>query len=162
MVANDRRFALVLGGILLAAILILMGLIGRLSLRAEEHRPRPSGFVLPQKHKSTLTRSEQRGRVLYEYYCALCHGKRGAADGFNSFTLSKLPKKHTDATYMATLSDTQIQLIIREGGAALGLSPESPPWGGVLADREILDLTAFIRTLSRAGGEGKSHDAMGL
>ena len=152
MVVNDRRFVLVLCGILLVPLFILMGLTGRLSFSSEESGPRPSGFVLPQKHKSTLTRSEQRGRVLYEYYCALCHGKRGAADGFNSSTLDKLPKKHTDATYMATLSDTQIQLIIREGGPALGLSPATPPWGGVLTDREISDLTAFIRTLSQTGG----------
>jgi mono/diheme cytochrome c family protein len=49
---------------------------------------------------------------------------------------------------MGTLSDTQIHRIIMEGGRALGRSPQMPPWGGVMSDREIADVTAFIRTLA--------------
>jgi mono/diheme cytochrome c family protein len=125
-------------------MLLLMGC-------AEEHLSEQSGFVLPQKHLTSLTREEQRGKVLYEYYCALCHGKTGEGDGFNSFTMSTPPARHADAILMGTLSDTQIQLVIREGGSALGRSPQMPPWGGVLTDQEISDLTVFIRTLAKPG-----------
>ncbi len=138
------RFILILCGVLLFPMLLLMGC-------AEEHLSEQSGFVLPQKHLTSLTREEQRGKVLYEYYCALCHGKTGEGDGFNSFNMSTPPARHTDAILMGTLSDTQIQLVIREGGSALGRSPQMPPWGGVLTDQEISDLTVFIRTLAKPG-----------
>ena len=105
-------------------------------------------FRLPQKYESGLSREEKRGRVLYEYYCAICHGKRGNADGFNAYNLSSPPTLHTDPILMATLSDSQIHRMIKEGGKALGRSPQMPPWRGVLNDREIAEVTAFIRTLA--------------
>jgi mono/diheme cytochrome c family protein len=49
---------------------------------------------------------------------------------------------------MGTLSDAQIHRMIKEGGGALGRSPQMPPWGKVLSDREIANVTAFIRTLA--------------
>lgn len=105
-------------------------------------------FSLPPAPDPELSREARRGKALYEYYCALCHGATGNADGFNAFNLRTPPTRHTDPILMGTLSDTQIRRIIREGGGALGRSPQMPPWGGVLGDREIADITAFIRTLA--------------
>jgi mono/diheme cytochrome c family protein len=110
--------------------------------------PGKKEFALPQKHDLLLGRNEKRGRALYEYYCALCHGKRGDADGFNATNLKTPPTRHTDPILMGTLSDTQVQRIIKEGGQVVGRSAQMPPWGGVLKSREIADLTAFIRTLA--------------
>jgi mono/diheme cytochrome c family protein len=105
-------------------------------------------FALPQKHDSLLGRNEKRGRALYEYYCALCHGRKGDADGFNATNLKTPPMRHTDPILMGTLSDAQVQRVIKEGGQAVGRSAQMPPWGGVLKGQEIADLTAFIRTLA--------------
>lgn len=105
-------------------------------------------FLLPRKHESGLSREAKRGKVLYEYYCAICHGERGNADGFNAYNLRTPPTRHTDPILMGTLSDTQIHRMIKEGGRAMGRSPLMPPWGGVLHDREIAEVTAFIRTLA--------------
>jgi mono/diheme cytochrome c family protein len=105
-------------------------------------------FALPRKHDTLLSRNAKRGRALYEYYCALCHGKRGDADGFNATNLKTPPTRHTDPILMGTLSDAQVQRIIKEGGQAVGRSAQMPPWGGVLKSQEIADLTAFIRTLA--------------
>lgn len=112
-------------------------------------------FALPRSHDSGLSRDARQGKVLYEYYCALCHGTTGNADGFNAYNLRTPPTRHTDPILMGTLSDTQIQRIIREGGGALGRSPQMPPWGGVLSDREIAEVTAFIRTLTVSARDGK-------
>jgi mono/diheme cytochrome c family protein len=108
-----------------------------------------SGFDLPEKPKSTMTASEQRGGNLYEYYCAVCHGKTGEGDGINSFQLTTPPAKHADEALMSTLSDADIQKVIKGGGPAFGRSPQMPPWGGVLTDRQVADLVAFIRVLSK-------------
>ncbi len=146
-----ERYGLILifCAVLLFPVLVLTGCNKKSPLSSEESLPEQTGFILPQKHTASLTREEQSGQVLYEYYCALCHGQTGEADGFNSFSLNTRPARHTDATVMATFSDTQIQLIIRDGGPALERSPEMPPWGGVLTNQEISDLTDYIRTLAK-------------
>ncbi len=115
---------------------------------ADNAAARRKEFVLPRKHDAGLSREAKLGRNLYGYYCAVCHGKGGNADGFNSFNLKTPPTRHTDSILMGTLSDAQIHRMIREGGGALGRSPQMPPWGGVLSDREIANVTAFIRTLA--------------
>ncbi len=111
-------------------------------------KPGGKTFALPPEPDAGLGREARRGKAIYEYYCALCHGTTGNADGFNAFNLRTPPTRHSDPILMGTLSDTQIRRIIREGGAALDRSPQMPPWGGVLSDREIADVTAFIRTLA--------------
>ena len=116
---------------------------------SSEEKTQQPVFEVPHKPESTLTASEQRGDNLYAYYCAVCHGKRGEGDGFNSFQLSTPPAKHADAALMSTLSDADIQKVIKGGGPALGRSPQMPPWGRVLSDRDVADLVAFIRTLPK-------------
>ena len=115
---------------------------------ADNAAARRKEFVLPQKHDAALSREAKLGRNSYGYYCAICHGTGGNADGFNSTNLRTPPTRHTDSILMGTLSDAQIHRMIREGGGALGRSPQMPPWGGVLNDREIANVTAFIRTLA--------------
>jgi mono/diheme cytochrome c family protein len=142
------------GGTRLLGIFLLV----LLSAGAGRGETKPSGadnaavprkeFALPQKHDTLLSRNEKRGRALYGYYCALCHGKQGNADGFNAPNLKTPPTRHSDPILMGTLSDAQVQRIIKEGGQAVGRSAQMPPWGGVLKSQEIADLTAFIRTLA--------------
>jgi mono/diheme cytochrome c family protein len=105
-------------------------------------------FLLPREREAHLSREQKKGKVLYEYYCALCHGKTGNADGFNAYNLKTPPTRHTDPILMGTLSDTQIQEIIRRGGAALGRSPQMPQWKNILTEREIAYITSYIRILA--------------
>ncbi len=150
------RLILIVFTVLFFPVFMFIGCDKSSSLSPEESLSEQTGFLLQQKHETSLTREERNGQVLYEYYCSLCHGKTGGGDGFNSFSLDTPPAKHTNATLMATLSDSQINLIIRDGGPALERSPEMPPWGGVLTNQEISDLTLFIRTLAQQG-KGKEH-----
>jgi mono/diheme cytochrome c family protein len=143
------RVIVTLGGVLLFSFLVALSVTGQKSQTSPQSEIKQSGFVLPQKHESQLTPAEQRGRSLYEYYCYLCHGKTGNGDGFNSYTLTTPPAKLADAAFMATVSDEQIRTVIKGGGPALGLSPQMPIWGGVLTDKQVDDVLAFIRTLAK-------------
>jgi mono/diheme cytochrome c family protein len=138
-----------LGGVLLFSLLVALSVTAQVSPTAPQGEMKRSGFVLPPKHESRLTPAEHRGQALYEYYCYLCHGKTGNGDGFNSYTLPKPPAKLADATLMATLSDTQTRTVIKGGGPALGLAPQMPSWGGVLTDKQVDDVIAFVRTLAK-------------
>jgi mono/diheme cytochrome c family protein len=143
------RVIVTLGGVLLFSFLVSLSVTGKISQASPQSEVKQPGFVLPQKHQSQLTPAEQSGQTLYEYYCYLCHGKTGNADGFNSYTLTTPPAKFADATFMAKISDKQIKTVIKEGGPALGLSPQMPIWGGVLKDKQVDDVLAFIRTLAK-------------
>jgi cytochrome c len=110
-----------------------------------------SGFLLPQIH-TRLSFIERKGKTLYEYYCALCHGATGNGDGFNSYMLATPPAKFADPAFMARITDEQIKGVIKDGGGAHGLSPIMPSWGGLLKARDIDALAAYIRTLSKPSG----------
>ena len=107
-------------------------------------------FLLPQIKETGFTPDENRGKALYQYYCVTCHGDAGNGDGFNSFSITPSPAKLSDAKLMVALSDATIQQAIKKGGSGVGLSPHMPPWGEALTNKNIIDLTHFIRTLSNA------------
>jgi mono/diheme cytochrome c family protein len=109
-------------------------------------------LLLPQK-QNQLTFAEKKGRALFDYYCVLCHGAGGNGDGFNSYTLTTPPAKLADPNLMGKLTDAQIMAVVKKGGAALGLSNQMPSWGGLFKDQDITSLIAYVRTLSKPGGE---------
>lgn len=98
-----------------------------------------------------LTRSEERGRMIFLHYCAHCHGPSGAGDGQNSYGL-ETPPRDLLAVEMDALSDEHLRKVITEGGAANGLSPLMPPWGHTLEPHRINDLVALIRVLPNLEG----------
>lgn len=74
-----------------------------------------------------------RGEALYDIYCVVCHGEKGAGGHFTSVVLSDAANGMDDATLARFISD--------------GLPGTSMPgFGGTFSDDEIADLLAFIRT----------------
>ena len=88
------------------------------------------------------------GQHAYALYCASCHGARGDATGPLASSLRTRPADHTAGAYMNTVSDEYLFAVIADGGAAVGKSTEMAAWGGTLADAQIRDLIAFIRSLA--------------
>ena len=74
-----------------------------------------------------------KGRELYTVHCASCHGGRGG---------SVMPGA-TDFTRPETLMkpDNMLAAIIRGGRNAM------PAYQGLLKDRDILDVIAYLRTM---------------
>jgi cytochrome c oxidase cbb3-type subunit 3 len=90
----------------------------------------------------------ERGKAVYARTCALCHGKAG--DGKGTVHGEGPPATDfTDGERMAKRSDWEVYLAIRDGGAALGLSPRMIAWGKVLNDQQVRDAAAYVRTLAR-------------
>ena len=106
-------------------------------------------IAVPPKKETELAHSQIRGKAIYLYYCATCHGDTGNSDGFNAYSLPEPPPKLSDTKFMALLSDETIKQAIKEGGGGIGLSPYMPIWGGVLTDRDISDVTSYLRTLGK-------------
>ena len=49
---------------------------------------------------------------------------------------------------METLSDDTLFRVIKEGGPAIGKSPQMAAWGENLSDQTIRELVAYVRTLA--------------
>jgi mono/diheme cytochrome c family protein len=92
------------------------------------------------------------GKSVYAGKCASCHGKDGKgnaamAKGF------KVEPAALDLTDDATLSKTDEELAaVTSKGAG-----KMPAYGGKLSEAEIVDVTAFMRTLGTTGKTGTTE-----
>lgn len=90
------------------------------------------------------------GKKTYEAVCAACHGPSGRADPNDPVVqaLGVLPADFTDPLFNSREPTEDWQLVVRHGGAALGLSELMPAHAEVLGEQEILDVVAYIKTLA--------------
>ena len=108
------------------------------------------GALLTASSGSPPIRHEvERGRQIYLQHCASCHGPEGRGDGDAGAALPVRPADLTDGRVMNPLPDHVLARIIGEGGQAVGLSPLMPGWKAFLADRQIAQVIAYLRTLAR-------------
>jgi mono/diheme cytochrome c family protein len=120
--------------------------------------PVPLGGWLPARADATEASAAQRGRRLYEHYCAVCHGLGGTGRGRNAPYLEQMgraPTDHTDMRQMNRLSDAELFHVISEGKRRDGEPPFMPWWGYTLTEQGIWDLVAFIRGLTHPAAEGE-------
>lgn len=99
----------------------------------------------------------------YVRECLKCHGPRGnggdaaarcaAAGRFK-------PRSLADCSWMNMMSDATLFLAIKDGGPAVGLSPDMPAWGGRLSDQDIRDLVHYIRSFCGGGDRRGQLPAM--
>ena len=94
-----------------------------------------------------------RGQALFEVECAGCHGMTGQGDGPLAIAFKTKPHlpgqgvRDFDANGNGTPGeDADAALVIRNGAAAFGGSPQMRPQGQ-LSDEQIESLIAYIREL---------------
>ncbi|MCX9157881.1 cytochrome c [Niveibacterium sp. 24ML] len=90
--------------------------------------------------KDTVEASVIRGRLVYENYCILCHGKEGKGDG-------RAAKLHDPRPFNLTLSVAPrdyIAQVVRKGGESMNRGKGMPPWGDQLTDEQINDTLNFL------------------
>lgn len=79
-----------------------------------------------------------KGKRLFTRHCAGCHGPEGKGDGYK--LLGPDPANLT-APATRKKSDSALLTTIHEG------KPNMPSWKGILSDRDIQSVLAYIRTL---------------
>jgi mono/diheme cytochrome c family protein len=58
------------------------------------------------------------------------------------------PVRHDDGDYMNQVSNDYLFTIIKEGGLAVGKSPDMRAWKNFYDDSEIWSIVAYLRTLA--------------
>lgn len=96
----------------------------------------------------------QRGAEVFQANCATCHGPAGApaADSELVKSLGVMPANFADALFNSREPASTWKMVIVHGGAAMGFSEMMPAFGPTLAEQDIDNVLAYIKTL---GGE---HD----
>lgn len=132
----------------LPLLLPLLVLLAGCSERSEE--PPGTDRIGPASLRMNLGLSirEEQGFATFRRYCAICHGDTGKGDGFNSFNLDPHPPDLV-AVFKAGGPD-QIRAVIESGTAAVGKSPQCPPWGATLSRDDIDAVVLAIGALERA------------
>ena len=92
------------------------------------------GAVLALSAAGACAADIQRGGTLYSLHCAVCHGNNGTP------VMPGTPNFRRMEGLMRP--DMQLMISIRSGKGAM------PGFFGVLREREILDVIAYLRTLS--------------
>jgi hypothetical protein len=82
---------------------------------------------------------------VYRERCATCHGEHGRGDGVAAPSLRPPPRDFAVSSWAAQRSDADIAAVIREGGAAHGLSALMPPHAG-LEEQDVDALVACVRS----------------
>ncbi len=88
---------------------------------------------------------------LFEYYCGVCHGPTGNADGFNTFNLDPKPLSFQDTLFINNNDSISILGVISDGGDGEKISKMMPPYRRTLTKKERERLTGFILSLSHNG-----------
>jgi mono/diheme cytochrome c family protein len=94
-----------------------------------------------------LSKSLEKGKLLFLHYCAHCHGNKGGGDGFNAEFLDKDPAELSSQKFQEKRSNEQILRVIKEGGAKVKKSHLMPSFGSTLSEEEIWSLVAYVRYL---------------
>ncbi|NOZ05642.1 MAG: cytochrome c [Chloroflexi bacterium] len=91
--------------------------------------------------------SLQRGAVLYNINCALCHGDTGQGDGPIGEKFEKPKPANLTGTRVTSLQDGEVYLEISRGFGTM------PPMSENLTARERWDVVNYVRQLSASASQ---------
>jgi mono/diheme cytochrome c family protein len=126
----------------------LGGMSGEYSLVAttRDKTGKPLQVAFPE---IALDYQQTLGWELSEKYCSRCHNSESTAEKVsNHDNLSAPPHSFSDGATLNQISAANLIAIISHGGAALGKSPEMPPYSPTLSASDIDALAAYIRAIA--------------
>ncbi len=82
----------------------------------------------------------------YTSTCATCHGPQGGGDGPGAAALDPQPASFNDASFWEGATDESMANVIKNGGAAAGLSAAMPAWGSLYTDEQIQQIVDHLKT----------------
>ncbi|MDH3858495.1 MAG: cytochrome c, partial [Gammaproteobacteria bacterium] len=82
----------------------------------------------------------ERGKALYLYNCATCHGEQGDGRGPRAYFINPKPRNFLHAASRASLNRPTLQRVIGKGK----LRTEMPAWEKVFDAQQIADVGEFV------------------
>ncbi|MGZ4812754.1 MAG: c-type cytochrome [Terriglobales bacterium] len=92
-----------------------------------------------------------RGRTVFSFYCAACHGLDGQATGVPFAAAMSPPVPDLNSPAMQAYTDGQLKWVITNGLRPSGM----PAAKGILRDEEMWAIVTFLRHLPAKGSLGE-------
>ena len=110
--------------------------------------PRSSSAPVPPSAPAAPATPEDEARQIYSGRCSPCHGAQGAGDGVAAAALTPRPRNFREASWQSSVTDAQIETVIRLGGPSIGKSPLMPPNPDLVAKPAVVTaLRVMIRAM---------------
>jgi mono/diheme cytochrome c family protein len=106
------------------------------------------------KDQSPLAASAEniaRGRKVFSYYCAACHGLDGQATGVPFASAMSPPIPDLNSPAVQAYKDGQLKWVITNGLRPSGM----PAAKGILGDEEMWAIVVYLRHLPARGSVGE-------
>jgi mono/diheme cytochrome c family protein len=104
------------------------------------------GHVEVPQARLSSDAARQRGRLIYERKCQLCHGERADGNGVRSKGLSRRPADFTSAKWRSNVSPRFVFEIVSEGKRGTSM----PAWP-TLSEDEKWDVVAYVLSVAEDG-----------
>jgi mono/diheme cytochrome c family protein len=113
--------------------------------------PAPAAEAKPAVATATNAASEIPAAAAEKFatICATCHGEDGKANTPAGSALNPKPRNFTDKEWQKKVTDEHIAKVMKEGGAANGLSPLMAPFGAMLTEDEVKGLVLKVRSFGK-------------
>ena len=115
-----------------------------------------SALVLAIAPSAALAADLAKGKETFKMYCETCHGASGKGDGPGAAGLQPPPRDFTKGEFKFDADkngkvgeDADLKLVIKKGPGAFGGAAFMPAWEGAIADADIDNLIAVIRSLKK-------------
>ena len=102
-----------------------------------------------------------KGAKIFSENCSYCHGGDGKGDLPIAKAFTTPPPDFTDSAQMGSFTELEIYIAILGGGDAIGHSEFMPSWGDVLAQNDLWDLVAHIKSLENRQAPQDSSNPQG-
>ena len=90
--------------------------------------------------------ARERGRLIYEQKCQLCHGERADGNGVRSKGLSRRPADFTSVEWRANTSPRFVFQVVSEGKRGTSM----PAWP-TLSNDQKWDVVAYVLSVAEDG-----------
>lgn len=108
--------------------------------------------------QAAVPSAHERGKTLYETYCAVCHGVDGRADTPVGRMLLPHPRNFADPIEMARLTVDRIYHTIKEGRPGTAMAA----WEQVLTETQIGDVIDYLRSLAVPSGRALTAEQLSI